>query len=93
MFMDLAGAPSKFSHYIYWKKQNSVKVSRYVHPRECLMMAGSLSLYTQGWGMVRVEEPSLGPGKLMEQLAPWETFQVLGPHGGVNICEYIMIKR
>lgn len=43
--------------------------------------------------MVRVEKPSLGPGKIIEQLAPWETFQVLGPHSGVDICDSIMIKR
>ena len=43
--------------------------------------------------MVRVEKPSLGPGKIIEQLAPWETFQVLGPHSGVDICDSVMIKR
>ena len=47
----------------------------------------------QGWGMVRKEKPRLGPGKLMEQLAPWETFQVLGPHSGVDISDSVMIKR
>lgn len=53
----------------------------------------SSSFPLQGWGMVRVEKPSLGPGKIIEQLAPWETFQVLGPHSGVDICDSIMIKR
>lgn len=27
-FVDLAGAPSDFSHYVCWKKQHSVRVSR-----------------------------------------------------------------
>jgi len=26
IFVDLAGAPSGFSHYIYWKKQHLAKV-------------------------------------------------------------------
>ena len=43
--------------------------------------------------MVRVEHPLLGPGRLMEQVAPWETFQVLGPHSGVDICDSNSIKR
>jgi len=43
--------------------------------------------------MVRKENPRLGPGKVMEHLAPWETFQVLGPHGGVDISDSTMIKR
>ena len=43
--------------------------------------------------MVRAEKPSLGPGRIVEQLAPWETFQVLGPHSGVDICDSVMIKR
>ncbi len=47
----------------------------------------------KGWGMVRVDNPKLGPGKIMEQLAPWETFQVLGPHSGVDICDNNSIKR
>ena len=71
MFMDLAGAPSDFSHYLYWRRQHMVK----------------------GWGMVRVDNPRLGPGRTMEQLAPWETFQVLGPHSGVDICDNNSIKR
>ena len=28
MFMDLAGAPSGFSHYIYWRKQHSARVNQ-----------------------------------------------------------------
>jgi hypothetical protein len=28
LFLDLAGAPSGFSHYIYWKKQESIKVCK-----------------------------------------------------------------
>ena len=43
--------------------------------------------------MVRVEKPRLGPGRVMEQLAPWENFQVLGPHGGVDICSNNSMKR
>lgn len=69
-FLDLAGAPSVFSHYILWRRQ----------------------LLAKGWGMVRVEKPRLGPGRVMEQLAPWENFQVLGPHGGVDICSNNSIK-
>ena len=71
LFMDLSGAPSEFSHYLYWRRQHMVK----------------------GWGMVRVDNPKLGPGRIMEQLAPWETFQVLGPHSGVDICDNNSIKR
>lgn len=52
-----------------------------------------LHLLVQGWGMVRVENPKLGPGPLIDQLAPWENFQVLGPHSGVEICENNSIKR
>lgn len=47
----------------------------------------------QGWGLVRAENPILGPGQMMESLAPWETFQVLGPHNGVNICDTNTIRR
>ena len=47
----------------------------------------------QGWGMVRVENPKLGAGRVVDQLAPWESFQVLGPHNGVNICDTNSIKR
>ena len=43
--------------------------------------------------MVRVENPKLGPGHPMEQLAPWETFQVLGPHHGADISDNTTIKR
>ena len=43
--------------------------------------------------MVREEHPVLGPGRLMEQVAHWETFQVLGPHSGVDICDSTSIKR
>ncbi|XP_064390320.1 cap-specific mRNA (nucleoside-2'-O-)-methyltransferase 2-like [Halichondria panicea] len=70
LFMDLAGAPSGFSHYIYWRRQSLAK----------------------GWGLVRVEHPILGPGSVIERLAPWETFQVLGPHNGVDICDSTTIR-
>ena len=43
--------------------------------------------------MVRVESPKLGPGRIIDQLAPWENFQVLGPHSGVDICDNNSIKR
>lgn len=43
--------------------------------------------------MVRVENPKLGAGRVVDQLAPWESFQVLGPHSGVNICDTNSIKR
>ena len=60
-----------------------------VHNGHGLLLVSSL----QGWGMVRKESPRLGPGKVMEHLAPWETFQVLGPHSGVDISDSVMIKR
>ena len=47
----------------------------------------------QGWGMVREENPKLGAGRVVDQMAPWESFQVLGPHSGVNICDTNSIKR
>ena len=47
----------------------------------------------QGWGMVRVENPKLGAGRLVDQMAPWESFQVLGPHSGVDIRDTNSIKR
>lgn len=50
-------------------------------------------LVWQGWGMVRVENPKLGAGRVVDQMAPWESFQVLGPHSGVNICDTNSIKR
>ena len=43
--------------------------------------------------MVRVENPKLGAGRVVDQMAPWESFQVLGPHSGVNICDTNSIKR
>ncbi|CAI8009428.1 hypothetical protein GBAR_LOCUS6328 [Geodia barretti] len=69
--VDLAGAPSEFTHYVYWKRQRMIK----------------------GWGMVREENPKLGAGRVVDQMAPWESFQVLGPHSGVNICDTNSIKR
>jgi cap1 methyltransferase len=68
--VDLAGAPSEFTHYLYWKRQRMVK----------------------GWGMVRVDNPKLGAGRVVDQIAPWESFQVLGPHSGVNVCDTNSIK-
>ena len=51
------------------------------------------SLFCQGWGMVRVDNPKLGAGRVIDQIAPWDSFQVLGPHSGVNICDTNSIKR
>ena len=35
--VDLAGAPSEFSHYIYWKRQHMVKVHA-VQGYMCMLM-------------------------------------------------------
>ena len=43
--------------------------------------------------MVRAENPKLGAGRVVDQMAPWESFQVLGPHSGVNVCDTNSIKR
>ena len=62
LFMDLAGAPSSFSHYVYWKKQNLVKVSRHLSHTHThtpwsivctnlLRTHGPLCVW-QGWGVV-----------------------------------------
>ncbi len=63
-----------------------------MHTQEVYIVHNML-LIPQGWGMVRAESPKLGPGPVIDQLAPWENFQVLGPHSGVDVCENNSIKR
>ena len=37
--VDLAGAPSEFSHYVYWKRQHMVKVHVCTHLHTCMYLA------------------------------------------------------
>lgn len=46
--VDLAGAPSEFSHYVYWKRQHLVKVHVFTHLHTCMYF--SVQHLTQNTG-------------------------------------------